>query len=621
MRSYIFRFTLVLTAIIMAVRVYAAEGVEFTLNSPLLVKVGEPFPIEFVLTAKPDGDSFVAPNFQGFDIAAGPRISSGQSIQIINGNMTRAVNHTTTYVLIAKSAGQFTIDPARVDVDKQRYQTKATAIEVVEESVATQSQSQSQSQSRSNSREQSSTRIGEGDIMMRVELSRTSVYKGEALRATVKLYSRVDLVGSEGLKLPTFNGFWAQDITNNRMQTRGRETLDGKVYDTHLIREYLLYPQQSGELTIEPAQIDVVAQIVVQSNRRSIDPFFGGGHDFYNVNRHVESQPIKVDVKRLPAGAPASFSGAVGQFEIKLDPLKSNIIAANEASKLLLKVEGKGNIPFVQAPKFELPNSIEQYTVRTQERINYDNDGAYGSKEFEYPFIPRVEGGYTIPVIEFSYYDPKQGAYVELKTNQFSLNVTPDSSRRNEGVEVMRYTKEDIEILGRDIRFIKLGRTKLHEVDSSLVLSSLYFIIIGAIIAIYAVLFVLLRRMIKESKNDALRRGKRANKVVIQRFKRAKSYMDEANDKAFYAEIQHGVWGYMSDKFYIPVADLTKESMREELIKRGVESDPIIGLMNLITHCEEAQYSPLSGGEMPDVYGVALRLISQVESLVKQNKR
>lgn len=456
---------------------------------------------------------------------------------------------------------------------------------------------------------------------MRVELSHKSVHKGEPLRATVKLYSRVDLVGSEGLKLPSFNGFWAQDITNNRRQTVGRETLDGRVYDTHLIREYLLYPQQSGELTIEPAQIDVVAQVVVQSRRRNVDPFFGGGHDFYNVNRHIESQPIKVDVKKLPAGAPASFSGAVGEFEIKLEPIKSNVLAANEASKLVLKIEGKGNIPFVQAPKLELANSIELYTVRTQERINYDNDGAFGYKEFEYPFIPRVEGDYTIPAIEFSYYDPKRSAYIELKTNQFSLNVTPDSSKRNEGVEVMKYTKEDIEILGRDIRFIKLGRTKLYEVDSSLVLSPLYFIIIGAILVIYALLFLLFRRMIKESKNDALRRGKRANKVVIQRFKRAKSFLDEGNERAFYTEMQHGVWGYMSDKFYIPVADLTKESIREELTKRGVDSDITFGLMNLITHCEEAQYSPMGSGEMQDIYGVALKLISQVESVVKQNKR
>ena len=194
--------------------------------------------------------------------------------------------------------------------------------------------------------------------------------------------------------------------------------------------------------------------------------------------------------------------------------------------------------------------------------------------------IPRVRGDYTIPVIEFSYYDPEQGAYVELTTNQFSLNVTPDSSSRGGGVELMKYSKEDIEILGRDIRFIKLESAKFRPIGSSLVLSPLYFILIAVILIVYVILFIVMRRVIKESKNDALRRGKRANKVVIQRYKRAKVFMDESNERAFYAEMQHGVWGYIGDKFYIPVADLTKEYIREELLKRDVDNDTIHGLMN-----------------------------------------
>ncbi len=614
------KIIMTIATLVIASVAFAAEEVSFKLNVPLLVSEGEPFPVEFALNAKPDSDSFVAPSFEGFNVIAGPRVSQGSSVQIINGDMTRSVSYTYTYVLIATSAGNQTIPAATVVVDKAKYSTKATTIEVVKEQQQQSQGGATSQQGRVDSQASASNRIGENDLLLRMSLSKESVYKGEPIKATIKLYSRVDIVGSENLKMPTFNGFWAQDITNDRSQAAGRETYQGRVYNTHIVREYLLYPQQAGELTIEPTQIDIVAQVVVQS--RNMDPFFGGGHEFYNVRRHLETPAETIDVKRLPSGEPTSFSGAVGEFSIEMQPMKSTTFAVNSAATLKVRVSGKGNMTFIQAPKLELPNSFESYNVRTTESIQSESTGAVGYKEFEFPFIARSEGDYTIPAIEFSYFDPKSGVYNIVSTNPFSVRVTPDESGRDVAATIQTGggvgSKMDIEMLGRDIRFIKLGRANLSSTDNPLILSGLYYLILACVVLIYVVLFVVLRKMVRDSKNVALRRGKRANKMAIQRFKQAKAAMDDSNEHSFYEEISRGLWGYMSDKLNIPVADLTKEYVREELTKRGASGDLTQSFSSIITQCDEAQYSPSASSQMSELYGRALQFVSQVEALVKR---
>ncbi len=598
-----------------------AADVTFKANAPLLVTVGEPFPVEFSLNAKPDDDTFQAPSFEGFNVIAGPRISSGQSVQIINGDITRSVNFTYTYVLIAQEAGNYTVPAASVVVDDDSYSTQSVVVEAVNESSSISSNgSQQQQSSRDgvNSQGTASNSIAKDDVMLRTIISDNSVYKGEPLKATIKLYTRVDIVNNENLKMPTFNGFWAQDITDTRSQGARRETYNDKVYDTHIVREYLLYPQQSGDLVIEPAQIDIVAQVVVQS--RNVDPFFGGGRDFYNVRRHLETAPVTIDVKKLPSGSPTSFSGAVGNYTIEMMPLASTTIQANGAATLKIRVSGTGNLSFVQAPKLELPNSFEQYNVRTTESIRNGNNGTTGYKEFEYPIIARAEGNYTIPAVNFSYFDPSTNAYTVQATKPFSVTITPDSTAGGGGAATVErgVSKVDIALLGNDIRFIKLGSAKFVPLRDPLILSWLYFVIIAAIIVLNAAAFAVLKRRIRDSKNIALRRGKRASKIAVQRFKSAKKAMDEENERVFYEEMLRGLWGYMSDKLNIPVADLTKECVRDEIIKRGGNSSVAQDFSAIISRCDEAQYSPMASSEMSDVYGCGLQLLSQIESLFKR---
>ena len=619
MRDFIAKISLTALFALAIFSASAAEKVTFEASSPLTVAVGEAFRVEFALNAYPDKGTFKAPSFEGFDVIAGPAESSGQSIQIVNGAMTKSINYTITYVLLPQAAGNVTVGAAEVTVDGTVYRSNALPIEIVNEG-----KSPGAGGTQSRPREDSSpdvtaqNQIAKDDILLRAVVSRTSVYKGEPLRVTFKLYERVPVVGYNDVKFPSFNGFWAQELNTDNAR-RQRETFNGKVYETLVAKEYLLYPQQAGTLVIEPAELTAVAQVVVPG-RRNVDPFFGGGPDFVNVPRKVQSPRINIAVKPLPAGAPASFSGAVGSFTMDA-VLPQERLAANSAATYTVKISGTGNLTFVQAPKLTLPASFEQYNVKTTESINTSAAGISGYRQFEYPFIARAEGTYEVEPVEFSYFDPSRMQYMTLRSRPLELEITPDAKGGGGDAYVVQgrgMSKEEVKMLGQDIRFIKLGNAQLRPVREPFLFGAVYWVLLFGILAFFTAVYVALRKQIRESQNAALVRGKRANKVAVQRFRVAKRYMEEQNRHAFYEEMLRALWGYMGDKFNIPVANLTKENVREELHKRGVSVEESQRFTSIITKCDEAQYSPAASAQMSEVYAEGVDIISRIEAVIKR---
>lgn len=616
------RFTLcTLSAIFLLLPAFGAEKIAFTASAPMIVGQGKAFRVEFALNAKPDADSFSAPDFTGFDVVAGPAESTGRSVQFVNGSMTSSYNYTITYVLLPQQAGNYTIGEARITCEGTTYTTRPLAIEVRNEAddapAAGQTPQKSDSGRNPGAEKQAQGQIGKDDLLLRMSLSRTTVYKGEPVRAAIKLYRRdVSLAGSEGGSFPSFNGFWAQEVNTDNSQWE-REVINGKVYESLTVREYLLYPQQAGQLVIDPAELTVVAQVVVQ-NSRSMDPFFGGMPDVYNVRRKLTTPKTKINVLELPAGAPESFTGAVGRFTLS-ETEPATELAANSAATYTVRITGTGNLPFVQAPRLTLPASFEQYTVKTTESIKTTASGTSGFRQFEYPFIARAEGEYRIDTVEFTFFDPGRMQYVTLSTKPLRLTITPDASGNGGEVRVVKgLSKEDVKLLGEDIRFIKLGRADLRTSRTPLLFSTAYFVSLAAILTLFAAAYAALRKRIRDSRNAVLIRGKRANKVAVQRFRAAKTYMAEQNQHAFYEEMLRALWGYMSDRFNIPVANLTKENVREELLKRGVSAEDTQLFSAIITKCDEAQYSPMSSARMNDVYKEGVDLLSRIESVIKR---
>ena len=619
MRDFVAKISLTALFVLAIFSASAAEKVTFEANSPLMVAVGEAFRVEFTLNAEPDADSFKAPSFEGFDVIAGPSVSTGSSIQYINGSISKSFSYGITYVLLPQAAGNVTIGAAEAKVDGTAYRTKPLPIEIVNEGDASRARQQPQGRTGGSGDAQASAQgqVAKDDILLRTVVSRSSVYKNEPLHVAFKLYTRVPYVNIVPESAPSFNGFWSQDLTDPNSARVGRETYNGKVYETRVLYDYLLYPQQVGSLTIDPVDMTVVAQVVVQS--RNADPFFGGGREVFNVPRKVQSQRATVTVKPLPSGAPSSFSGAVGRFTMDTQ-LPSERIAANSGATFTVKISGTGNLTFVQAPKLPLPTSFEQYNVKTTESINTSATGISGYRQFEYPFIARAEGTYDIEPIEFTYFDPQRVQYVTLRSKPLTLEITPDARGGGDAVVMQGrgMSKEEVKMLGQDIRFIKLGGAQLRSERVPFIFSAAYWILLLGVLALFTMIYVALRKQIRESQNVALVRGKRANKVAVQRFRAAKRYMEEQNRHAFYEEMLRALWGYMSDKFNIPVANLTKENVREELHKRGVSSEDSQRFTDIITQCDEAQYSPVETARMNDVYSEGVNLISRIESVIKR---
>ncbi len=623
MKQPIVKLICTVWAVLTAFVVFGAGKPVFEVSAPLTVAVGEAFRVEFALNAKPEEETFSAPSFDGFDVLAGPAVSRGQSIQIINGSMTKSVNVTYTFVLLPKQAGNLTIGSAEVEVEGEMVRSIPQPIEVVDESkaagVGTRGSTAQRQQRRQDTQSDVASRVAEDDLLLRAIVSKRSVYKNEPLHVTYKLYTRVPFVDYSFEATPSFNGFWAQDLVNKKSNAQSsRETYNGKVYDTFVLGDWLLYPQQAGQLTIDPMGMTIVAQVVVQS--RNPDPFFGSGHEVFNVPRKVQSQPVTITVKALPQGAPAEFSGAVGSFSLEATP-PAERLAANSGATYTVRISGTGNLTFVQAPTLNLPTSFEQYNVKTTESIHASASGITGYRQFEYPFIARAEGTYALEPVRFCYFDPQRMQYMTLQSKGVQMEILPDEKGVVEGAVVLPgrgLSKEEVRLLGEDIRFIKLGNAQLRERVTPLLYTTVYWALLSGIVLLYGVVYYALRRRIRESQNQVLVRGKRANKVAVRRFRSARKYMELQDRRAFYEEMLRALWGYVSDKLNIPVSTLTKEIVRAELQQRGVELTLAERFTTLIAQCDEAQYSPSAGVAMKEVYAEGMELVSEMESKIKR---
>ncbi|MCC8035457.1 MAG: BatD family protein, partial [Rikenellaceae bacterium] len=534
-------------------------------------------------------------------------------------------NYTFTYVLMAEKAGTYTIPAAQIVVEGQEYSSKPVPYEVVEEqggSAAPQGQRGQGAQSGQGSGS-TSGEIASDDLIVRAVVDKTSVYKGEPVRVYFKLYSRVQLANSRASKAPVFNGFWVQELSTDHYKWQN-ETYNGKVYETHVILDYLLYPQQSGELSIDQLELQLHANIMEMRSRSLMDDFFGGMPTVRQVEKKIATNPVKITVKEWPEGAPAGFSGAVGDFTMMADFENDNFVT-NSASNYIVRISGSGNLPLVQAPKLELPSSFEQYNVKTTESLSRTAGGINGYRQFEYPIIPRAEGEFYAEPVYFSFFNPKTGRYHTLTSKEVVMNVMPDSTGAGAaysgGALVTGISREELRLLDQDIRFIKIGAGHLTLHAGSFMGSTGYFILLFSIFAAFAFALVYLQKRIKEMRNTEAVRGKRANKVALQRLRAAEGFMKEDNPRSFYEEMLKALWGYMGDKLNIPAAMLTKEHVREELLKRGIQQEYVNHYTELITDCEYAQYSPSGSGHMTEIYASAVKTISKFESLIKKKKR
>lgn len=591
-------------------------------EAPDVVAVNEQFNVTFIIEGEKSPSDFQWSSGDDFQLVWGPQKGSSSSIQIINGKRSSSHQTTFTYILIPKATGTFQLPVATAMLSGDRISSIQASIQVVSDG-ASSSQSSGQNGGKSSGGGQTSStgsgEISSNDLFMRLSLSRTEVVIGEPITATLKIYQRANVVGFENAKFPTFNGFWSQETyVPNNIEFK-RESLDDKIYNTAVLRTYVLIPQQSGTITIDPAELVCLVNIrTAPSTSNSLfDSFFQD--EYRTIRKRVTTPAVKVKVNPLPAGQPASFGGGVGNFGISAR-LTTDNLKTHDAASLVITVSGRGNVALLEEPKVNFPPDFEVYDTKTTENTDKSNGGTSGSKSFEYPFIPRSHGDFTIDPVEYSYYDVNAGKYVTLRTEPLHVKVakgkggdsTPVTTV-NSGVE-----RKDVKSLADDIRFIFTGKPGLSGSGSFFVGSVFFWILLALMILGATSVYLAFRKVAAMRADVAGTKNRRATKMAQKRLKLAGEYLDKNLYTAFYEELHKALIGFVSDKLNMDMSEISKDNIASALTEGGVSAEQTKAFTDLLDACEFARYSPDGGNEaMRSHYDAALKVISSIDSGLK----
>lgn len=591
-------------------------------EAPDVVAVNEQFNVTFIIEGEKSPSDFHWSEGDDFQLVWGPQKGSSSSIQIINGKRSSSHQTTFTYILIPKSTGTFQLPVATAMLSGGKIASSSVSIQVVSDGAsASQSSGQGGNGAKSSGGGQTSSTgdISSGDLFLRLSLSRSEVVIGEPITATLKIYQRVNVVGFENAKLPTFNGFWSQETFAPTNIEFKRESLDDKIYNTALLRTYVLIPQQSGTITIEPAELVCLVNVrAAQSASSSLfDRFFQD--EYQTIRKRVTTPAVKVKVNPLPAGQPASFGGGVGNFGISAR-LTTDNLKTHDAASLIITVSGRGNVALLEEPKVNFPPDFEVYDTKTTENTDKSNGGTSGSKSFEYPFIPRSHGDFTIDPVEYSYYDVNAGKYVTLRTEPLHVKVAKgkggDSApvtTVNSGVE-----RKDVKSLADDIRFIFTGKPNLSGSGSFFVGSAFFWILLALMVLGATAVYLAFRKVAAMRADVAGTKNRRATKMAQKRLKLAGEYLDKSLYTAFYEELHKALIGFVSDKLNMDMSEISKDNIVSALTEGGVSEEQTKAFTDLLDACEFARYSPDGGNEaMRSHYDAALKVISSIDSGLK----
>ncbi|MDD3512084.1 MAG: BatD family protein [Fermentimonas sp.] len=603
-RNIYLQIILLITLFSGSVTVSEAQ-VTFKASAPASVVEGEQFRLSYMLNQ--EGKDLRLPDLPDFDVLFGPSTSTSFSQRTINGKTTSERSVTYTYILVPKKTGTFTIAPASITVDGANYQSNSLQVEVLPPDKTATKGSPGASSS-------GTATVSESDAFIRAIVSKNNPYEQEGFTVTFRLYTTLNIVNFGRIQFPEFEGFMVEEIDIPTNQQLKMERYNGRNYYTADLRRTLLFPQRSGQITIPSGTIEMVFSV---PSGRNVTTFFGSQELMVDVNKALVTNPVAINVRPLPANRPESYANAVGTFTINPN-INSTQLRANEVISLRLEISGTGNMKLISNPEVEFPNNFEVYDPTVTNALNVTSNGLTGIRTIEYMAIPRYEGSYTIPPIEFSYFDTNTNSYKTLTTPAYDLQIAkgePGSISSSNFVN-----QQDVKV-EQDIRFLKTGEPNYHSISDFFVGSFSYWLWYLIPLVLLIVLYVFNRKQARENANVVLMRNRKANKMAIKRLKLAEKYLKEHNKESFYDEVLKAIWGYFSDKLSIPVAKLSKNNIEAELSKNGISEELIARFMQILDTCEFARYAPAeSNAEMDSVYKNTIFVIEEMENRLKKRK-
>ncbi len=586
-----------------------AQEVKLTASAtPNVMKVGDQF--NLVFTSDQEVTELELPAFDAAEILGGPSQGHSQSVYSVNGKVTTSSTYQYTYFLRAVKEGKFTIPAVTAKINNKTCRSNPVNVEIIP---AKDQPSKTNPAPSGDNPEQDGT-VGEDDVMVRLLLDKKEVYLGEQIIATIKVYTRVNLSGvDQGFKGPDYTGFFTEPLEVPQLRNLQREVVNGEIYYTGVLRKMVIIPQKTGELTIQPFDLDVAIRQEIR--RRIADPFFNDFDipDVQETSAKLRSKAVRLLVKPLPANSPSSFAGAVGDFSFN-SSLNKTVTRTNDPLTLKLTIAGRGNIKLINELNLDVPADFEKYdpVINTLQ-----NQSLSGTKTFEYLLMPKTAGTFTIPPVEFTFFDPAKNQYRTVRSQSYIVQV-----ERGKGDSLMAVIpgvlKEDIKLINRDIRFIKTKPFRLYSGKSFWTDSPWYYMLFILLILFFFLITVLRHKMAQNKADIAGNRLRKADRYARKRLKKSAVLLKQGDRNLFFEELLGAIWGYLSDKLNIPLSVLSRETAKSSLSDRSVDADLLEALFRIIGECEMARYGQVSGEQgMEKLYHDALEVITALQQRLK----
>lgn len=602
---------LFVTILIGALYPLVGNAQSMSVSVPSHVSVGENFRLSYTINTQ-EVENFRAGNIpEAIEVIAGPYTSSQSSFQMVNGHTSSSSSVTYTYTLYASKNGTYTIPAAHARVNGRIISSRAVKVTV--SGTARQNNGAPQMHDDYAGEAQmrkAGSRISGNDLFIKVSANKRRVHEQEPILLTYKVYTLVDLTQLEG-NMPDLTGFHTQEVKLPQQKNFHVEKVNGKNYRCVTWSQYVMYPQVTGKLEIPSITFK---GIVVQQNR-AVDPFeafFNGGSGYVEVKRNIVAPRLTVQVDPLPK-RPSDFSGGVGKFNLSAS-VNHTEVKAGEPISMRVVVGGIGNLKLIKEPSVVFPKDFDKYDAKITDKTKLTENGVEGNMIYDILAVPRNQGQYEIPPIEFTYYDTGQNAYRTIKTQAFKINVKKGDGK---GSSVEDYRQEE-----NDIRGLKQQKVRMHRVEEFFFGSMQYWVSLLVPLLAFIILLVVFRKRALDHADIVKMRGKKANKVATKRLKKARNLMSQNKQAEFYDEVLHALWGYVGDKLNMPVEKLARENIADNLQQQSVDGKTIDTFISALDECEFERYAPGDpSGNMNKTIDSAMTAIMEIENVMKTSSK
>ncbi len=588
-----------------------ANAQRFIVNAPSQVSVGENFRLVYTIDTQNAKDFRVGNIPEALELITGPFTSRQTSYRMVNGHTTGSSSITFTFILCAAKNGIYTIPPAHINVNGKTFASKAVKVKVSGESQNTGGAPRMHDDTDNMPQlRDAGTPVNNSDLFIKVSANKHRVHEQEPVLLTYKVYTLVDLTQLEG-KMPDLTGFHTQEIPLPQQKSFHIERVNGRPYRSVTWSQYVMYPQMTGKLEIPSITFNGT---VIQQNR-NVDPFeafLNGGSGYIEVKRAIKAPGMTIQVDPLPK-RPAIFSGGVGKFNISAQ-LNKNEVKANEPITLRVIIGGTGNLKLIKQPVVEFPKDFDKYDAKITDKTKLTTNGVEGNMIYDFLTVPRNQGSYVIPAIEFVYYDIAANAYKTLKTEPFKLSVAKGDENASTAIDYS-------ELKNKDIHPIKEGDFEIQDMQDIFYGSTAYWAVLSCLMIAFIGILIVFRKRAIDNADITKLRGKKANRIATKRLKYASTLMLKNEHDKFYDEVLRALWGYVGDKLNIPVEELSKDNISEKLAQKNVDEATIAMFIRAIDECEYNRYAPGDPkGNMAQTFEAAMTAIIKIENVLRQKR-